>query len=907
MSNVQRIHLGPENAPIQQGRSAHGRWRLAYRQAAAPDDTGAPVPAVLVVIQDSDRLAFALAEGPAAGFLGEQLADYLWMRETPNGDWPLTLREWLADTGRWTDAPSGRTGFIAGRLDRNVAGGRIHLAWLGMSNVRLVDRSAAEVTLDTVIGEEEGWTPENGPEPVGMALHAYRGSLFGLERLMALSTGAGPLVRDLQDIANPDLEQALEDWGSEAGRDLAFFDLRLNPVLTEPNSVIVSYRWVSPDLCLLAWQPSPNATGYRIEESATPDFDPATPLAELTDGRQVQYRLSPPASSIRYYRVTPLNQGVPGTASDPVCPTPITLMAPILAPVEWASDGGYYLHWTPVVQATSYEIQSSPSADFEPHDSEIVYRGELAETHLPPEIAPMLYYRVHAINVLYAPHTPSPWSQPVRAPARLETPTFTRVSQQRLEWTPVSGARQYAIRVTPKGQDEQQGEEVFTTETACGVATQAAIYRVRALRRADDPRTASEWSDPVTMSPPEERSGLRGIDTKVLVPLLVGAVIVALIMGLGLGFMGLEAYQDAHATATRTPVPQALAAATVDAATASSDNATGIARLQTAARVTSMYISNQTATAIHWTPTPSSTHTPIPTGTPNLTETIESAFAAGLTATAGQWTATPSPTHTVTPSITPNLTETIESAFAAGLTATAGQWTATPSPTHTVTPSITPNLTETIEAAFAAGLTATASQWTATPSPTHTVTPSITPNLTETIEAAFAAGLTATAGQWTATPTPTRTVTPSITPNLTETIDAAFAAGLTATAAAWTPTLTPSLTPAPTGTPVPTDTLAPSPTLNHEATVAAYLSAGCYVINLRGATIPLTSGPYPGDRVLMDSVPLLAEVTGRVELGGAVWLRVTVYATYPMTRGWIRVPDGINERDLIGGHDCPAS
>ena len=97
MNNVQHIHLGPENAPLEQGRSAHGRWRVAFQRAGETPADGDPIPAALDITQDSERLVFALAEGPLAEFLAGRLADHLWKRESADGNWPESLREWLAD------------------------------------------------------------------------------------------------------------------------------------------------------------------------------------------------------------------------------------------------------------------------------------------------------------------------------------------------------------------------------------------------------------------------------------------------------------------------------------------------------------------------------------------------------------------------------------------------------------------------------------------------------------------------------------------------------------------------------------------------------------------------------------------------------------------------------------------
>jgi hypothetical protein len=677
MSNVQRIHLGPESAPLEQGRSAHGRWRVAFQRAGRCRI--APTPAALEIVQDADRLVFALCEGAAAAFLTERLADHLWTRESANGDWPENLRAWLADPEQTRDAPDGRTGFICGRLERSIAGGRIYLAWLGLNGVRLLKRGDEPVTLDTVIDRGETWTRVHGPEPEGMALHAYRGSLFGLDRLVVVSTGAAPLYDDLPDLSSIELQQSLEDWSAESEHDLTLFDLRLNPVLTSPNSVMVGYRWVSADLCELYWQPSPNATFFRIEEATTLSFSDPRLLAELTDPRQVQYRFSPPASGSRYYRVIPYNQGVPGEPSEPVSPTPMILTSPVMQPVEWSMDGGYALHWTAVPQATSYEVQASESPDFAPHETQVTYRGERPETYLTyTDVPPRLYFRVRSINVLYAPNAPSAWSEPVRSPIRLETPHFTRVSQKRLEWEPVSGARQYVVRVVPRDQDEEQGEELFTRETRSGVADQAAIYRVRALRHPDDLRTASEWSDPVTISPPEELPPPRLPDLRAIRWTLVGAALVALAFGVALGLIGLQAYQDANATSTPTPFPQEILQVTYSAATVN-------ARYATAIQITADFVQGQTVTAAGFT------QTPTPTETPNASLTVQAEFENRLTATAAVWTETPTPTRT------PNLTGTMQAEFEDRLTATAAQWTETPTPTDT------PDLAETIDTGWPNG------------------------------------------------------------------------------------------------------------------------------------------------------------------------------------------------------------
>lgn len=816
MANVQRIQLGPNNTPIQQDRSAHGRWRYAYQRAGAPLNAEKPVPATLSIIQDAERLVFAATDGPAAFVLADALTEYLWTRETADDDWPQNLRDWLADTERWQRAPAGLTGFVCGRLERGLPGGRIHLAWLGMNGVRLLDRSGDWLTLDRILVTDEGWTPAHGPEPVGMALHAYRGSIFGLERLVVYTESAASLSADLADMSRSDLQQALEDWSEEATRDLVVFDLRLAAVTTEPSSVILSYRWIRPDLCELAWQSTPGATGYRIEEGSTPAFEDATLLAELTDARQIRYRFSPPASGAYFYRVIPLNQGAVGTPSNPVSVTPLPLAPPILEPVQWAHDGGYHLTWTPVVQASSYEVQSAPNHDFDEAECQIIYRGDIAEAYLPPDLAPRQHYRVRALNALYAPHNPSPWSNAQRAPSQLATPMFSNVTQRRIRWDEVPGARQYAVHVTAAGQDEDhQGETFYTAETVVPVADQPAVYRVRALRHPEDQRTASEWSEPVTISPARFGGAQAAPSLRVFLPLVLGAAMVALVVGMALGWGGLEYFQERNATATRTAVPRSEIQATTQVALANNSNAT--LAWQVSATSLAAFYAQETTTRIP-TNTPSltpnftatlaravsraqtmsalvSTTTPRPTFTPNMTGTFAVVLAEAQTATALPFTQTAT-AWTLTPTATiPDMTGTFVAALAEAqtttalpFTQTAAAWTWTPTATR-------PNVTGTFVAALAEAqgqtaeaMTQTAAAWTWTPTATI-------PDMTGTFVVALAEAqsetaeaITQTAAAWTPTPSATQPDLTATYAAIVSEVESTIAAAQTADAAAWTPT-----------------------------------------------------------------------------------------------------------------------
>ncbi len=726
MTTTQRQFLGREASAFKQGHSLHGHWRAAYQRAAAPGKER--TPAALAIAQDAARLVFVLAEGSAAAILAEKLTERLWTLEQVGDDWPAPLATWLQDRVLWHDAPAGPVCFAAGRLDRQQPVGTIALAWLGCDGVRLLDRALLRVEAEHPAAAGGVWSPESGITPDSGALGWQRSSLFALDRLVVVSNGAVPLAADLPDMATADVRQALLDWSAEAARDLAILDLRLAPVVSQPSTVTLTYRWIAPELCELRWNPSPNATAYRLEVSAAPNFASPTLLAELTDGRQIVYRFSPPPGRVTYYRVVPLNQGVAGPPSESVCPLPLVITAPVLLPPAWSPDGGPALRWTPIAQATGYEAQEATSERFETSETTIVYRGERPDCELPPDTPAGRFYRVRALNMLYAPETPSPWSEPVQAPARLDTPVFTHVTGERLAWTPIPGARAYILHITPQGQDEGQGEDITVTEPASAVAHVHATYRVRALRGPGEMRSASEWSAPATVAPPGV-AGSSPTGSRPVGSLIVGAALVALLVGAALGVVGLRAYQDANATAT----PDAPA---------------------TSEAVRAAFAANLTATADAFTATPSPTPsasptaTPIPSVTPDsaaTSEAVRAAFAADLTATADAFTATPSPTpsasptRTPRPSVTPDsaaTSEAVRAALAADLTATAGAFTATPSPTPTASPTATPipsatpdsaATSEAVRAAFAADLTATAAAFTATPSPTPTASPTATP------------------------------------------------------------------------------------------------------------------------------------------------------------------------------------
>lgn len=563
MTRNLQFQLGPDSTAFQQGRSAHGTWRAAYRRAAHPD----AARAAFALHQDADRVAFALAEGPAAEVLAVRLADFVWTREIPDAAWPRAIADYLNEAEARADVPPGLTTFLCGRLERAGHHSRVSLAWLGLPGARLYDRAQLPLGPEGVTAPGEGWTGEAGLQPPGTALHVHRSELRGVERIVLFSGGAAALGDEVVDLSAAELEQALEDWSAEAASDLLVYDLRLTTALPEPAGVSLTYYWTSPELCVLMWRPSAAATGYRVEQASEPTFAEPALLAELTDGRQTQYSFSPPTVGIAYYRVIPMSGDVAGPPSIPVTVMPMALAPPTLHPIQWSQNGGYLLTWTAIPQADAYEVQVSAQLMFEPETSYILYRGEAPELSLPPSTPPGQYYRVRALNTRYAPQSPSVWSRAERAPTTLPTPVFSEVGQTHIRWEPVPGAGQYEVRFRASGQPDMEWESLYTTEPATPAAIdQPTDYRVRALRQPNELHTASAWSAQITLSPPGGRAGAGLASGRMTLPLLLSVALVALIVGAALGLAGaqtLDARDPSHTpnlTATvRAAVSTALA------------------------------------------------------------------------------------------------------------------------------------------------------------------------------------------------------------------------------------------------------------------------------------------------------------------------------------------------------------
>jgi len=184
-------------------------------------------------------------------------------------------------------------------------------------------------------------------------------------------------------------------------------------------------------------------------------------------------------------------------------------------------------------QATSYEVQTRLIPIFRTRQP-----GDLSRE------LPRRFIAYHAIrpvlprardHALYAPGCRLLERRGPRSFAAA-CPGLHPLTQRRIEWEPVRGAQQYIVRVTTV--DEAGGEhaeEVAMRDTGCVVADQHATYHVRAFRRPNDDRTASEWSDGVTLSPKE--SAAPGFSLQRSVG-FVGNCIAAVLVGIALGWRG---------------------------------------------------------------------------------------------------------------------------------------------------------------------------------------------------------------------------------------------------------------------------------------------------------------------------------------------------------------------------------
>lgn len=496
-SSPKDIELNSSGENVTQRETIHGVLRTAL---FVPDDNISA--AYLATRYDDNRLVALLLQGDDAAEIGRPMLDWLWghFPDEAEIDKKLLvswLEGYLEDEARQLTDNDRPYTLVVTILDRTVdEHGRLMLAWLGTSGVMALDKHRQPVPIDVGLLPGEAWLPARGILPENAHVHAHISTINHVERLLAFSSVLRPMSNELPYIGQAAVQRILENTNSN--RPVALLDLYLHSVVPQPGEVVVSYRWESPYEATLRWTRSPQATGYQIEQSVSPQFEPAHAVAEMRDARQLIYNVQPPTEGEVYYRVVPVNEDVRGEPSVPIVVTPVLLVPPIIESVEWTDNGRILIRWSKIPQADHYQLQTSPVPDFDSPQTEIVYEGEEISFETGFDDPLGWYYRVRSQNTVYAPETYSQWSVARQAPSRLETPYFERVSPDSISWKPVPGATRYEIR---RELGAGQFEVVSEVDTYAFALPEEypSTYQVRAIRASGDDASASFWSEGVTV------------------------------------------------------------------------------------------------------------------------------------------------------------------------------------------------------------------------------------------------------------------------------------------------------------------------------------------------------------------------------------------------------------------------
>ncbi|MBZ0317508.1 MAG: hypothetical protein K8L91_13890 [Anaerolineae bacterium] len=491
------VILNPSGEPVKQYEIQHGRLRtLLY--SSKPDDMSAQ----LRVRYDEKQLVFAFGQGVEAVALTEQTVEWLWhsfpQKNADAGEFSESFYTYLQHEARSIGKGDSTHAMIIGALTREIPEGRIWLSWLGTSGLRVLNHRRTPLSLDEGLFPGEGWSPANGVSPDRIRPHAQVFSIHYVERLLIFSSPLRPLIDELPFMGNVALQRVAEAHTQTLPAIL--MDIRLYRVNPDPGDVTLQYRWENFSQAVLSWTNSPRATGYRIEQSSSPTFNEPVIVADMTDARQRVHNVQPPSVGETYYRVIPYSQNMPGKPSNPIMITPVQLVPPILQPIEWGQHG-FVVTWSKVNQANLYEVEASPDSEFDSSQTMTFYRGT-DTTFETEDIQPSgWYFRVRSANSVFAPRSPSQWSNDVQAPKRLHVPYFESVTLARIVWTPVRGAQLYEVR--QQSGENNKNQKIHTVEGRNffePAKQRPSIYQVRALHRPGDDLTASNWTELVVVN-----------------------------------------------------------------------------------------------------------------------------------------------------------------------------------------------------------------------------------------------------------------------------------------------------------------------------------------------------------------------------------------------------------------------
>lgn len=490
----QDILLDIAGVPVQLHKTSHGLLRTLLQPV--PNKTEAQIG----LRYDDEQLVFAVASGKHADLLCQHYIDWQWTNLSPEisnsqifGD---QLLEYLNGPAKEVASGDDTHTLVVGVISRKFEQGKLLLGWVGTSGLRLYNIQREILPLDVGLFPGEGWSPKFGLFPAEARPHVHDTRLNTIDRLIVYAPALTKLMDELPFLGRVAL-QRIADAQSDK-KNIYFFDLSPTQVMPRPTGTILNYRWESPTKVNLSWTGNEDATGFIIEEAPTPAFVDITTLAELTDHRQRVYTVIPPADRDVYYRVVPTNKNVRGEPSTPVIVTPVPIVPPQIEEITWNPEGLIRIQWSDVPQADTYELEFSPSQDFDSAQTAIVYRGASTYCEVDNEEQPAgWYFRVRSRNNHFMPELPSIWSGVKRAPHRLATPTFMTVSPDIVSWTPIDGAYAYQIRRQTASLDEIIAivhEPKFTPNDEL-----TSVYEVRAIRREGDENTASNWSSAITL------------------------------------------------------------------------------------------------------------------------------------------------------------------------------------------------------------------------------------------------------------------------------------------------------------------------------------------------------------------------------------------------------------------------
>jgi hypothetical protein len=275
--------------PLQIHRDGMLGWRYLYARAADSQTADEPGQDYLSYQHDSAKFVFALCDGVgqsffgdlAARLLGDRLVEWLW-DEVPTGlderevhlglsqalvqligiatqqvqahRMPDNLPPLVEDVLNEKRTHGSESTFVCGRIDLPGGDGdrgRVLLAWMGDSRLRLWDGSGERTTVfGRTFRTAERWSTRRGPvrgEPHVFVtpLHARDGQLH-VSRLMAYSDGLS-VLDELQSPSDEELvvlvaQSAKKPWSD----DVSFIEVRvLDP--TSTDSLNESSRVAAPE------------------------------------------------------------------------------------------------------------------------------------------------------------------------------------------------------------------------------------------------------------------------------------------------------------------------------------------------------------------------------------------------------------------------------------------------------------------------------------------------------------------------------------------------------------------------------------------------------------------------------------------------------------------------------------